>query len=171
MYSQEDFYSCLYDRSFAQYTLQSSFFLNTMNQTRPEPQSLIGQDKSVVPLSAQRVLQSSTKVDTIWVGPDQSTELSSDVVREYELAHTILKYIAIEAPRKHKSGHPGGPLSAFTFCYGLLRHIDPKKDCKCLPLVSIFLCMVLLSDKFLNSYYSSHCHKTSLFFRIYCLSK
>lgn len=128
MYSQEDFYSCLYDLSFAQYTLQSSFFLNTMNQTRPEPQSLIGQDKSVVPLSAQRVLQNSTKVDTIWIGPDQAAELSADVVREYELAHTILKYIAIEAPRKHKSGHPGGPLSAFTFCYGLLRRIDPKKD-------------------------------------------
>ncbi|MDD3896582.1 MAG: transketolase C-terminal domain-containing protein [Candidatus Peribacteraceae bacterium] len=99
-----------------------------MHVNRPEPKSLIGQDQSVVPLSVQRVLKSAQKISTAWIGPEESPELSPEDARAYELAHTIMKHIAIEAPRVHKSGHPGGSLSAFTFCYGLLRRRNPKED-------------------------------------------
>ena len=99
-----------------------------MSHTRPDPKTLIGQDKSIVPLSLQRILEVSSQVDTVWIGPKDAKALSEQEIEAYELAHTVLKYLAIEAPRTHKSGHPGGPLSAFTFCYGLLRRRDPKKD-------------------------------------------
>lgn len=67
-------------------------------------------------------------METIWIGPEEGKKLSKDDLRAYELAHTIMKYLCIEGPTKHKSGHPGGPLSSFTFAYGLLRRRDPKVD-------------------------------------------
>lgn len=99
-----------------------------MTPTRPNPQSLIGKDTNDVPLSVQRVLAAETEVDRIWIGPESAKKLTKDDVLEYETAHAIMMHLAIEAPRAHKSGHPGGPLSAFTFSYGLLRRRDPKID-------------------------------------------
>ncbi len=96
--------------------------------TRPSKDTLIGQDPSVVPLSVQRIFQAESKAETLWVGPNEAKKLSDKEQEAYTLAHQILMHTAIEAPRKHKSGHPGGPLSAFTFTYGLLRRRDPKKD-------------------------------------------
>jgi len=96
--------------------------------TRPSDSSLIGQSPSIVPLSAQRVLQAESTVETQWIGPADAKTLSIDDAKAYELAHNIMKHLAIEGPIKHQSGHPGGPLSAFTFCYGILRNRDPKKD-------------------------------------------
>ncbi len=82
----------------------------------------------MVPLSAQRIMQSETKVDAVWVGPEDAKKLPKDDLEAYELAHTIMKYLCIEAPLKHKSGHPGGPLSSFTFAYALLRRRNPHTD-------------------------------------------
>lgn len=79
-------------------------------------------------MSAQRVLGAASHADTIWIGPGDAKKLSKDEMEAYRLGHEIMKHVAIEAPRKHKSGHPGGPLSAFHFSYGLLRRRDPKKD-------------------------------------------
>ena len=96
--------------------------------TMPRPSESQLKTDTATPLSAKRVLAAESTIDTVWIGPDQAKKLSSDDLRAYELAHTIVKYLAIEAPRVHKSGHPGGPLSAFTFSYGLLRRRDPKVD-------------------------------------------
>lgn len=99
-----------------------------MPGTRPDPKKLIGQDPHVVPLSAQRILAAETKTPGVWIGPADARKLSNGEREEYELAHTIMKYLAIEGPRRHKSGHPGGPLSAFTFSYALIRRRDPHVD-------------------------------------------
>jgi transketolase len=99
-----------------------------MTRTRPSEKTLIGKPPHEVPLSAQRVLSAESTVETIWIGPNEAKKLSEKDLKAYDLAHTIMKYLAIEGPRAHKSGHPGGPLSAFTFCYGLLRRRDPKVD-------------------------------------------
>jgi transketolase len=99
-----------------------------MPHSRPDPTSLIGKDPSIVPLSAQRILSSETEIGRLWIGPEDAKKLSANDAEGYELARTIMKYLVIEGPRKHKSGHPGGPLSAFTFCYGLMRRRDPKRD-------------------------------------------
>ncbi len=99
-----------------------------MPHSRPDPKTLIGQDPSVVPLSAQRVLAAETKVNSVWIGPEDVKKLMKDDLEAYDLAHTIMKYLCIEAPLKHKSGHPGGPLSAFTFTYALMRRRSPHTD-------------------------------------------
>jgi transketolase len=96
--------------------------------TRPNPQDLIGKDSSVVPLSAQRILQAESQIDRVWIGPEHAKKLTDEDQEAYLLAHAIMKYLVIEAPRAHKSGHPGGPLSAFTFSYALLKRRSPKKD-------------------------------------------
>jgi len=73
-------------------------------------------------------VQSSTPGERVWIGPDDAIELSKDDQKAYELAHTILKHVVIQAPLKHKSGHPGGPLSAFTCCYHVMKRRDPSRD-------------------------------------------
>jgi len=99
-----------------------------MTATRPNPKDLIGKDSALVPLSAQRVLAAETQIARQWIGPEQAKKLSPQEALAYETAHQIMMHLSIEAPRAHKSGHPGGPLSAFTFSYGLLCRRDPKKD-------------------------------------------
>ncbi len=99
-----------------------------MTRTRPSTKSLIGKDPSVVPLSCQRVLSSESRVDSIWIGPEEATTLLPRELDAYETARGILKHLCIRAPLEHKSGHPGGPLSAFTFSYGVLRRRDPRRD-------------------------------------------
>ncbi len=99
-----------------------------MTRSRPDPSTLIGKDPQTVPLSVQRILSAESQSARIWIGPEEAKKLTKDETEAYDLAHTIMKYLVIEAPRKHKSGHPGGPLSAFTFSYALLRRRDPKVD-------------------------------------------
>ncbi len=99
-----------------------------MTRSRPDSSTLIGKDPQIVPLSVQRILGAESQAARIWIGPEEAKKLTTDETEAYDLAHTIMKYLVIEAPRKHKSGHPGGPLSAFTFSYALLRRRDPKVD-------------------------------------------
>ncbi len=99
-----------------------------MTTSRPDPKTLLGRDPADVPCSAQRILGSESLGPEQWIGPAERKHLPEEVQKEYALARDILKHLAIEAPRKHKSGHPGGPLSAFTFAYGILRRRDPKRD-------------------------------------------
>lgn len=81
-----------------------------------------------MPHSAQRILNAESVTQRLWVGPKSARTLLDKELEAYELAHDIMKHLCIQAPLKHKSGHPGGPLSAFTFTYGLLRRRDPKID-------------------------------------------
>ncbi|MFA6039085.1 MAG: transketolase C-terminal domain-containing protein [Candidatus Peribacteraceae bacterium] len=99
-----------------------------MPRSRPKPKELIGKDAVTVPFSLQRILASEKEVPRIWIGPEDAKQLLPDETEAFRLAHDIMKWIVIEAPRKHKSGHPGGPLSAFHFTYAILRRRDPLKD-------------------------------------------
>jgi transketolase len=54
--------------------------------------------------------------------------LNAEEQTRYDLAHTILRHLSVRAPRAHKSGHPGGPLSAFTFAYLLSKRRNPHVD-------------------------------------------
>ncbi len=96
--------------------------------TRPSPSSLIGKDPSLVPLSCQRVLQAATKGEHVWIGPEQAATMAEADRTAYDAAHTIMRHIAVRAPVEHQSGHPGGPLSAFTFAYAVTRRRDPAID-------------------------------------------
>ncbi|MBU2213042.1 hypothetical protein KKC44_00355 [Patescibacteria group bacterium] len=80
------------------------------------------------PASCKRVLQSSIEGEHIWIGPKDAIPLSEGDQKAYELAHTILCHLIIQAPLKHKSGHPGGPLSAFTPSYFVFKHRNPQVD-------------------------------------------
>lgn len=81
-----------------------------------------------VPHSLRRVAAVSSTVEPKWVGPDEATGLGKDAQEGYKLAHQIMCHLAIQAPTKHASGHPGGPLSAFTFAYQLSMRRDPAVD-------------------------------------------
>ena len=96
--------------------------------SRPDPKTLIGKDSSEVPMSAQRILSNSEKAESIWIGPKEATKLSKEEVEGYDAAQTILAHMAIKMPREHKSGHPGGPLSAFTPSYWAMKMRDPSVD-------------------------------------------
>ena len=85
--------------------------------TRPPAASLTGKDVHDVPMSLQRIVSAASPGERFWIGPDDASSLSADEVSQYEIAHTIMRHLAVMAPLTHKSGHPGGPLSAFTACY------------------------------------------------------
>lgn len=91
-------------------------------------QSLIGKPSKDVPMSLQRVAKSIQTGERIWVGPQESTPLTTEEQKAYDLAKTILCHLAVQAPTTHASGHPGGPLSAFTFAYLLSAARDPLVD-------------------------------------------
>jgi transketolase len=93
---------------------------------RPTTASLAG--KKGIPRSLERIIAAETTVDRVWVGSDDAVKMDAESKKAYEVAHDIMKHLAIEGPLKHKSGHPGGPLSAFTFSYGILRRRNPKID-------------------------------------------
>ncbi len=95
---------------------------------RPAPKDITGQDPSVFPMSAQRILGSVQPVETVWIGPKEAIKLDADEQKAYDEAFTIMRHLAVRAPRAHKSGHPGGPLSAFTFGYLISKHRDPHVD-------------------------------------------
>jgi transketolase len=96
-----------------------------MPTSRPDLKKLIGKDTATVPMSAQRVLGSSEKGDMYWVGPDEAAKLSADEQKAHDAAQTIMAHIAVRAPTTHSSGHPGGPLSSFTFAYMLSTRRKP----------------------------------------------
>ncbi|MFH0851924.1 MAG: transketolase C-terminal domain-containing protein, partial [Candidatus Peregrinibacteria bacterium] len=73
-------------------------------------------------------MKSVQKGERIWVGPKEAAKLSQKEEKAHTLAQNILCHLAVEAPVKHKSGHPGGPLSAFTFAYFLSALRDPALD-------------------------------------------
>src|SRR3990167_7519022 len=99
-----------------------------MPSTRPDLNTLLGQPTSIVPMAVQRMLAVASPGPQVWVGPKDAKKLGAKTVEAYALAHDIMKYLCIEAPRKHASGHPGGPLSAFTFSFALLMRRDRKVD-------------------------------------------
>lgn len=88
-----------------------------MPRTRPPLSALAGKSPADVPMSLQRIVQSLPPVERLWVGPQEAANLSDAVRDEYAKAHTIMKHLCVQGPTKHKSGHPGGPLSSFTFAY------------------------------------------------------
>jgi len=102
--------------------------LNPMQTPRPDVQSLIGKDVNDVPMSCQRVMGSAEKGEWMWIGPDMAKPFTADELKAYNLAHAILGHLVVQAPVKHKSGHPGGPLSAFTFAYMLGKARNPAID-------------------------------------------
>ena len=97
-------------------------------QNRPDVQTLTGKDPKQVPMSCQRILGSSADVESVWIGPDEATELTEEEKQAYDLAEAITAHMAVRAPREHKSGHPGGALSAFTACYWVSKLRDPSLD-------------------------------------------
>lgn len=96
--------------------------------TRPTPKALLGKDIKDVPMSLQRIVAAEKKGERIWIGPDDAATLTDDEQKAYKLAHNIMMRLSIEAPLLHKSGHPGGPLSAFTCSYEVTRRRDPAQD-------------------------------------------
>jgi len=83
---------------------------------------------SQAPHSCQRVLSSVEEGEFLWIDADDGVPLRKEEAKAYALAHNILKHLIIEAPLRHKSGHPGGPLSAFTACYWILKRRNPARD-------------------------------------------
>lgn len=79
-------------------------------------------------MSLQRIALTVKKGERIWVGPEQAVKVSEQDKQEYDMAHKIMMRLCIEAPTHHKSGHPGGSLSAFTFAYEVSRRRDPATD-------------------------------------------
>jgi transketolase len=96
--------------------------------TRPDASTFNGKDPHEVPMSLQRVASAANPGDRHWIGPDDASTLSDDEVSQYEIAHTILRHLAVMAPLTHKSGHPGGPLSAFTLGYWIYKMRSPVED-------------------------------------------
>jgi transketolase len=96
--------------------------------SRPDARSLIGKDPRDVPMSLQRIVASDGPLERVWIGPEGTAALKRDFVEEYAAAHDIMKHLCVQAPTKHKSGHPGGPLSAFTFAYFVTRRRNPTID-------------------------------------------
>lgn len=99
-----------------------------MTLHRPDKKTLIGKDVKTVPMSCQRVMQKSNPVDSVWIDDATGSPLTEAELSAYETAHQILCHLAIEAPRVHSSGHPGGPLSAFTFSYFVNKYRDSSVD-------------------------------------------
>lgn len=95
---------------------------------RPDLKNLIGKDPDEVPMSLQRIAASSSHGERHWIGPKDAKKLSNDELEAYTLAHQIMAHLCIQAPTKHKSGHPGGPLSAFTFTYFVYKRRKPEVD-------------------------------------------
>ena len=95
---------------------------------RPDSKTLIGKNSKDVPMSLQRILKESSVSDSIWIGAKEAAALTKDETESFEAAHTIIRHMAVKMPRAHSSGHPGGPLSAFTFAYFITKLRDPSVD-------------------------------------------
>ncbi len=99
-----------------------------MPASRPDPKTLTGKDTKDVPMSLQRIVAASSTLEPVWIGPKDAKKLSTEEIEAYTAAHGIMAHLCVQAPTKHESGHPGGPLSAFTFAYFLSRMRDPSVD-------------------------------------------
>lgn len=99
-----------------------------MSPSRPDPTTLLGRDPHEVPMSAQRVLGNAIKHPITWIGAEEAATLSEDDRHAYEHAHTIMRHLVVRGPTAHASGHPGGPLSSFTFAYFASKRRDPAVD-------------------------------------------
>ncbi len=88
----------------------------------------IGKDVKVAPMSLQRIASSQLPIERYWIGPDEAAKISKAESDAYRTAHQIMMRLSIEAPLKHKSGHPGGPLSSFTLGYEIFRRRNPEQD-------------------------------------------
>lgn len=99
-----------------------------MLPNRPHKKSLIGKDVRDVPMSLQRITEHLEKGEAIWIGPKEAAKLSEDDVKAYESAFTIMRHVCVRAPTAHSSGHPGGPLSSFTFAYFTAKRRNPQVD-------------------------------------------
>jgi len=93
--------------------------------TRPTLKELSTEN---APMSVQRIMAASEKGEMIWIGPKDAATISKDDQKAYELAHAIMAHLCVQAPTLHASGHPGGPLSSFTFAYFLGKRRDPHVD-------------------------------------------
>ncbi len=96
--------------------------------TRPDITQLIGKDTKEVPMSLQRIAQAASPGDRYWINQDSISPLSEEEFEQYQIAHDILKHLAVMAPLTHKSGHPGGPLSAFAPSYWVMKMRNPTVD-------------------------------------------
>ncbi|MEK7563352.1 MAG: transketolase C-terminal domain-containing protein [Patescibacteria group bacterium] len=96
--------------------------------SRPDLKTLLGKPVSEVPMSVQRILGQASAPKSIWIGPKEAAKLSADDTKAYSTAQTIMRHLCVRAPTAHASGHPGGPLSAFTFAYFLSKRRDPGVD-------------------------------------------
>lgn len=99
-----------------------------MQTKRPEKGALVGKSPQEVPLSLQRIFAANEPGLMTWIGPNNAKKLPQEDQKAYTLAHAIMCHLCIEAPLKHASGHPGGPLSSFTFAYLLAKRRDPAVD-------------------------------------------
>lgn len=97
-----------------------------MPSHRPDPKTLLADPSA--PASAKRVLEHADKGEMLWVGPADAKSLSKDDLTAYDAAHAIMAHLCVRAPTVHSSGHPGGPLSSFTFAYFLAKRRDPHID-------------------------------------------
>lgn len=79
-------------------------------------------------MSCQRVIGSSPDTGMEWIGPEQAAVLSENEKKAYKSAHQIICHLAVKMPRAHKTGHPGGSLSAFTVCYCIFKKRNPAVD-------------------------------------------
>ncbi len=87
-----------------------------------------GSSDASVPHSLRRIAAAASVAEPVWIGPAEAASLSPAEAKAYGLAHHILCHLVIQGPTKHNSGHPGGPLSAFTFAYMLSARRDPHRD-------------------------------------------
>ena len=99
-----------------------------MGNPRPPPNVLLGKNPKDVPMSLQRILKATHQGERFWIGPKDAVKLNEKELEAYSLAHKIMAHICIQAPTKHTSGHPGGPLSSFTFTYFLNKRRKPGTD-------------------------------------------
>ncbi len=95
---------------------------------RPEPSSLKGKPTTDVPASLQRIAKTFPQGKRLWIGPSEGKALSKDDQIAYDAAHKIMCHLCAKAPTAHSSGHPGGPLSSFTFAYLVTKRRDPSID-------------------------------------------
>ncbi len=93
---------------------------------RPNSSDILS--SSSAPASLKRITKATSHGERHWVSASDGVVLSGDEQHAYTLAHQLLMRLCIDTPLFHKSGHPGGPLSAFTACYEVMRRRDPSID-------------------------------------------
>lgn len=96
--------------------------------TRPDNASFMNKPVTDVPMSLQRIAKTAGHGTRLWIGPAEAATLTEEQKSAYDAAHQIMCHLCVRAPTAHASGHPGGPLSSFTFAYFLATRRDPSKD-------------------------------------------